>query len=414
VLGRLFLTGVVCGAAFADGSPDVVIVVLDDVSDADLDLVPTPAIDSLAVRGRRFRRAYAMPVCSPTRYCMLFGERTLESTKAACETPENYTASYSIADMFKEAGYATAAFGKWHVGGNSPGRWERTAQRTGFDVWRAGLGANVRNCGGRNYRDWLRAEDGTSFVETKYQTEEVRDSFMQWWQASPSPRFAWVAFQAPHGPFHNPPARLLPAGWPLPAPTDREKWEAMLASADFALAAMLGVIDLERTIVVVVGDNGTPQEVASEPSKAKATTYEGGVRVPLIVSLPHTPSPGVETQALAHLVDLFSTLEVLVRTQVDSHLDSRSLHRVLEDPLDPGPHPWVYVGRDTRSRAILPPWAPSSYDRAVIGRRWKLRNVDGVEELYDLEADPREESPLPATGPEAERLRAILTELQDG
>ena len=90
------------------------------------------------------------------------------------------------------------------------------------------------------------------------------DSFLGWWPGVRGPRWAYVAFQSAHKPFHRPPPQLLPPDWP-PTPDDRSMYEAMIVSADTALGHMLAGIDLARTVVVLVGDNGTPESLAPDP-----------------------------------------------------------------------------------------------------------------------------------------------------
>ena len=137
------------------------------------------------------------------------------------------------------------------------------------------------------------------------------------------------------------------------------------------------------TFVILLGDNGTPQEVAPVPDHAKRTVFERGVRVPLILAGPGL-RPGVDSR-LAHVVDLFPTLVEGLRLG-RPELDGQSLFG--------RPRDYVYV--QTRAGGL---WA-------VIEERWKLISDGGVEELYDLVNDPLEQHPLAAVGPDAERLRA--------
>lgn len=371
---------------------NVVVFVLDDISDRDLDALYTPAIDAVAAEGLRFRRAYSMPLCSASRYCMLFGKWRIKGTGAACDATEDFTQEESLADVFRSEGYSTACFGKWHAGSATP--WPSVAQKTGFDTWRAGMPGNVRNCGGSSYTDWVRVDDGVVTRETEYQTRALRDAFLEWWPQTPGPRFAWVALQAPHGPFHRPPASMLPPNWP-PTPSSRLRWEAMAASADKAIGEMLAAVDLSDTVVVILADNGSPSSLA--PFPAKGSVFEGGVRVPMVWYVPNMSETG-ETHALIHVSDIKGIMESLL---------GRSDHARLG-------RDWLYVGRDGRGSPIkaVNRWG-SVYERAIIESRWKLREVDGVEELYDLETDPEESSPLPPQGENYERLRRIMEQMGD-
>jgi len=313
--------------------------------------------------------------------------------------------AYSLGKLFKGAGFATGAFGKWNLGPNLVAGWEIGPQLHGFEAWRAGLPDNVSSpmCGGSDYEDWTRVDDGVVGTSSEYQSHAVRDEFLRWWKGTDGPRFGYVAFQAPHSPFHLPPDFSYP---PLNY-SDRAKFEYMVQSLDLMVGDMLSSIDLDRTYFVFVADNGTPTGVPrpdQSANKVKGTTFRDGVRVPLIVA-----GPGLaqgETDALVHVVDLLATLADLAGIRVPGHLelDSRSFAGALVDPERWTPErPFVYLETDT-------PGLP--HDRAIVTDRYKLRNVDGSEELYDLLADPREETPLDLAdyGALVAWLRAVLSD----
>jgi len=426
----MIATAMVCGALLQAGGvssddraaaspPDVLVLVLDDVALSDLDAVPTPNIDRLAARGVSFRRAYAMPSCSPARYSALIGEYRGLPTGDSCGPPEHATPSdelYSLADLLVARGYATALFGKWHLGSNRVGDWERTPTLFGFQSWRAGSAANVGSCGGRNYENWTRVDEGVSARTNEYHTIAVRDALVDWWKETPAPRFAWVGFQTPHLPLHRPPAEILPEGYPKPE-TDREKYDAMLVSADVVVGQVLDAIDTEGTWVILLGDNGTPKMATradQDPEKVKLTTFEDGVHVPLVFAGPGLAG-GFETGALAHVVDLMATLAELVGAEIPANAapHSRSLVPCLRDAsARVRESVFCDVRNPNPSRKKKRPWR----DRAVIAERWKLRRVedrDGTtEELYDLVEDPREESPVDLSGTLEAEVAAIVEALR--
>lgn len=367
---------------------DAIVFVLDDVSDADLDLVATPAIDGLAQEGIRFRRAYSMPLCSASRFAMMFGQWRPAGTEAACEATEDFTAIRpNLPTMMRCQGYTSACFGKWHVGTATP--WQRVAEQTGFGTWLAGMPGNVKNCGGTSYTDWVRVDQGVAAQSSEYNTEAIRDAFLGWWPTASSPRFAWVALQAPHAPIHRPPAHMLPPNYP-PTQSNRERWEAMLVSADKAIGDMLSAVDLSQTVVIVVADNGTPAQVAT--TAAKGTTLEAGIRIPMVWHIPAMIG-GYESEVLVHLSDIMLGLRMALGISPDAKIG----------------HPWVYSARDSSASPFkaINRWG-SVEDHAIIEQRWKLREVDGVFYLYDLENDPGETSPLPPVGENFQRLCRIL------
>lgn len=380
-------------AADRDWKPSVLVAVFDDVAERDIDRIPTPTFDGLAASGVRFERAYAAPTCSPARRMLNFGTYWTADSGDPCTG--NYVpgvsppvGDLSLPKIFEGANYRTALFGKWHLGG-WPGMdlgapWELSAQAHGYEVWRAGVGSNVKNnnCPGSrgSYTDWTRVDDGTSSRTTRYQTFAVRDAFLQWHAAIPhdEPWFAMVCFQAPHSPYHAPPGKN-PNQLYLP----RQKYEFMLTAADRALGAMLGAVNLERTIVVVLGDNGTPEGVqhgTQTSGKLKSTTFEDGIRVPMVWSGPGI-EPGLSVSSVVSFVDVLPTLAELVGVDVRPLLgrDGVSLVPCLRDPFFE-PRGYAFSGLTN----------PVTADYAVVTRNWKYRLADGLPELYDLVADPNE------------------------
>lgn len=396
-----------------DRRPDVLVIVGDDISEFEIDQLPTPNLDFLASQGVRFRRAYTSPVCSPTRYSLMFGKWHGQTSGSACSTNANAAPPlelFSLPKMLAGAGYRTGAFGKWHLGSNRLGPWEVSPNLHGFSTWRAGQPMNVRFCGGSSYSNWIRVDDGFSRSTAVYNTTAIRDAFLDWWQTSAgsAPRFGYVAFQAPHGPFHLPPAGILPAGYPVPAnPTPRELYECMLVSLDFVIGEILNTVSLSDTLVVFLGDNGTPTQVpppGHSGSKLKGTTFEGGVNVPFVVAGPGIPA-GVETDALVHAVDLMATIgDYLDLRPPGSRLDSVSQLPVLLGRAE--------TMRDYVYCDVGAPGSPGR-DQAIVTHRWKLRRAGGVEALYDLLHDPGEETPIdPDERPElAAALRHLLDSL---
>ncbi len=409
-------------ASKASLPPDVLVVIVDDVGWPDLESVPTPAFDSLRARGVTFRRFYVNPWCAPTRDSFLRSSYAGEYRGAGCDglIPSNALApgTPTIGSWFQERGYTTAWFGKWHIGPSSDPSvpWECAPQQIGFDTWRAGISEGTNACGGSGYKDWLRADPCKSSFATAWADVAINKALISWWRATPSPRFAVLAYQEAHAPYMIPPTSLVPAGWPKPT-TKRERYEAMLVAMDELLGAVLGTVG-DETWVVLFGDNGTPgchpatgsceasvAQPFQDPFKLKATTFEGGIRTPMLVAAPAL-SGGAETDALAHVADIWPTLAAGLGMQVTTPVDGVSLVPVLHSPGSSGPRAWAF----SRNPTI---WGGLG-DRAVIESRWKLRNVAGSEELYDLVNDPDELVNLvndPARVAELTRLRRTMAGL---
>jgi arylsulfatase A-like enzyme len=366
----------------------------------------TPTLDSLAARGVRFRSAWADALCSPTRACILTGRYAFR-TGVGWALPVSGGQVLRVSETTlpealdgASAGYAHAAFGKWHLGDQQNGG-ALAPNVAGFSHF-AGmiLGWLFPPLA---YDSWPRTVDGVTEMTTAYATTVTVDDALAWLRQQPEPWFCYVAFYAPHDPFHAPPAHLHhqdlagrdPATEPLPF------YKAMVEAMDHELGRLLDAVDptLARTDVIFVGDNGTPAEVVVpplRPDRAKASPYEGGVRVPLIVAGPSVAAGGRECASLVAAVDLFPTVLELAGvdpTQRFRRIDGVSLGPLLRDPAAPSPRASLY----TELFAGADPWR----DGFVAARdpRFKLIRryaSDGSlqEEAFDLETDPHEERDL--------------------
>ena len=399
--------------------PNVVLVIADDVGWSDVwPAVPTPNVESLASAGITFRRAYAMPNCITSRYATFLGRmgrREAVGTDYKSYLPPGEKVA-SMAEVFREAGYATAAFGKWHLPAD-PTR-HASVVDSGFQHLRAGSVANLKGRGGKGYRLWQRIDNGEVAITRDYPTTAVREEFSRWWEEEEGPKFAWVAFHAPHQPLHDPPPEALPEIYERPAGVKRlrAQYEAMVASVDHALGSMLELIDLDDTIVCFFGDNGTPPIARSSENdrgRLKGTSFEGGVRVPLILAGAGLDR-GRTSQALVHVMDLMPTLAERVGAELPegAAVDGVSFAGHLLDEASPATRGHLFVERYEQS-------SPGDSDLAVITTRYKLRRTTRShrthESLYDLDADPSERRPLDTSlekhAGTARRLGALLDAL---
>jgi uncharacterized sulfatase len=381
----------------------VVVILADDLNWVDVDTIPTPAIDKLLSRGASWRRHYSMPVCSPTRYEIMFGrygrrEGFLElicSELCQPTTPTPSPANHSLGDLFKAEGYETSYFGKWHAGSlhfaqDGLGDPSRSAMYRGFSSWTAGSWSNLRQGGGTGYYDWLRVDEGTEEMTGQYADEALVEAVeASYADTSGDPAFRFISFRLPHGPLEAPPAYTLPPGTP-PALGSRETFEHMVQALDFYLERLIdfgpgdtGCIDLETTLLVFLSDNGTPPN-ASGPNqsaqKVKTTTFEGGVNVPLIAVGPGI-LPGSNITHLVQATDLYATFAGVLGV----------------DP--PGGEDSISIFTNDRTYAMAELVKDGKDDVSVIQGWYKLMTINGVETLYDLFLDGKEESPLDLTDP---------------
>ena len=406
--------------------PNVMIVLADDLSERDIDRIETPHFDAMAAKGLRFRRAYANPTCSPSRWSLHFGQYHTQDAGPVCKGIGNPPAldQLSLPKVFGAAGYRTGLFGKWHLGSH-PGvekgePWEETPRLHGYHTWRAGMPVNTGSCGGRSVNEWLRVDDGHAQMSKAYVNDAIRDAFLEWHaahEAAEGPWFALMSFQAPHAPRHFPP------GTPPRErkPSAQSRYTSQVRSLDRDLATLLDAVDLERTLVIFVGDNGAPMGspgYLQEPGKCKRTTFEGGIRVPMVAMGPGVPA-GVETQSLVHLADFLPTFAELVASELDpanpvapvgsdtrrselGGLDGASFLPVF-DATDAVVRDYVWTGVGSGPQGEF----------AVVTTSHKLRR-DGRGELhlFDLDADPFEEHNLAASEEHAALLAALAQVLE--
>lgn len=396
-------------ATFAPARENVLVVVLDDVGVDKLGAYrvhptpsPTPVLDALVDSGVRFDRAYGSPTCSPTRASILTGRTPsrhgigewLDPREDLYGLPD---AEVTFAELARGAGWSTAAVGKWHVSVFDGGHPERDPQDQGFDHYRGVLAnpdSRVHEDGQiAGYYHWERVDDGRFSFSDTYLTTAQADDARDLVRTLPEPWVLYVAFNAPHIPFHVPPPALAT----LVADTAPDTYDAMTGAMDTELGRFLDGIDpevRERTTVVVVGDNGTPGHSIRPPWNplyAKATMTEGGIRIPLAVSGPRVREPGAVSSVLVHATDVFATVAEIVGVDVADlpfDVDGQSLLPYVDDPSAPGARSAVLVeqfGPDgDRERTWL--------DRAVVGPDHKLvRRLGEADQLTAVTTDPSDE-----------------------
>ena len=313
---------------------NILLVLLDDVGvdkvavyDEHPDAPPTPTLDALASRGLLFRNAYTSPTCSATRAAVLtgrLGRRTgVGDTVKVGESFELGLSETLIPELLESApeDWSTAAIGKWHLSGFDTPSGPDHPRLQGFGHFSGTLG-NITEMTHEDgteisYYHWEKTVDGEQVFVDQYLTSDQVDDALAKVRELPEPWLVYLALNAPHSPLHVPPEDLHTSKADFSLGNKADHYDAMLEAADHELGRLLEGIDPEllgRTTVVVAGDNGTPDHSVRAPwlsSRAKATLYEGGVNVPLLIAGPHVAHQGSETDRLVHLVDLFPTVAAL-------------------------------------------------------------------------------------------------------
>ena len=421
-----------CAAcAPSESPPNLLVLLVDDVGRELLSvyaegptaeaLPRTPNIERLAAAGVRFERAWAYPLCSPTRATIQtgrYGFRTGVGGVIRPDGPALPLDEVTLPELLESAlpgQYRTGAFGKWHLGNGGVGGLE-APRHAGYQHFAGSLGNLVGN---QSYTDWDRVEDGLLQRSSAYATSDAVDACLRFVQSSEQPWLAYVAFQAAHAPLHVPPAELLDEGR-APGDEPLEQVHAMVEALDRELGRLLdglGEDALERCVVVFASDNGTSplaHGLGAEEGRGKGTLWEGGLSVPLIVAGAGVAEPGRSSAALVSTVDLYATLAEMVGVDARAHLpagrvlDSISFAPVLAQAGPGSPRKTLYA-------EIFHPngHAPQGAWRAVRGKRYKLlvREPSGQRFLYDLEEDPGERRDLLGRGTPSQRTQGAYARL---
>ncbi len=305
-----------------DSTPNVVVILTDDQGWGDLSIngntnFQTPQIDSLAKQGARFDRFYVCPVCSPTRAEFLTGRYHprggVWSTSTGGERLD--LDERTIAQVFKAAGYNTAAYGKWHNGSQYP--YHPNAR--GFDDYYGFLSGHWGDYFSPQLEHNGKIVQGNGFTADDF-TDHAIDFITQ---HRNDPFFVYLAFNTPHAPMQVPDPywdsfkeRPIEQRGRDSAKEDVEFTRAALAmvkNVDDNVGRLLQALDkynlTNDTIVVFFCDNGPNAERYNGDMKGrKGSTDEGGVRSPLHVRWPAKIKAGTEVTQIAGAIDLLPTL----------------------------------------------------------------------------------------------------------
>ena len=394
--------------------PNVIIIFTDDQGTIDMncygakDLV-TPHMDRLAQRGVRFTQFYsAAPVCSPSRVGLLTGRTPQHgglSGNVGLEAEGMPSSQVTIAEEFKRAGYNTAHIGKWHLGHHP----ETIPNGQGFDYSFGHLVGCIDNYShffywsGPNKHDlWRNGKE--IFCNGKFFPELMVNEASEFIEQNKNdPFLIYFAMNTPHYPYQGSP-EWLEHYQDLPYP--RNLYAAFLSTMDEYIGQLLKKVDdaglTENTIIVFQSDHGASQEVrahsgggnAGPHRGAKFSLYEGGIRVPAMISWPGNIPENVVRNQVATGCDWYPTLMELCEIPPSDHpLDGRSLLPIIRSEKAPTAHQRFH-------------WK-SGQAIAVREGRWKLIMTGKRVELYDLPNDLGEAQNL------AEKFPEIVKRLQE-
>jgi arylsulfatase A-like enzyme len=349
--------------------PNVVLINADDLGVNDLGCYgrkdhSTPHLDRLASQGLRFTSAYcAQPICSPSRAALMTGKAParLHLTTYLPGRPDTKAQRLlhpkmrmqlpleerTVAEVFKDAGYATACVGKWHLGGPP----EFLPTKRGFDEF-YGTVANTPFFNPPNFVD-SRVSDRITPVkdENFYTTDAYAERSVDWLgKQQGKPFFLYLPFNAQHAPLQAPKKYL--DRFPGIKDEKRQLFAAMMSAMDDAVGRVLAKVkemgQEENTLVVFFSDNGgpTPQTTSDNgPLRGrKATTSEGGTRIPFCVQWKGTiPAGKVYDHPIIQL-DLLPTVLTAAggKVEPDWKLDGVDLLPYLTGKNAGQPHETLY------------------------------------------------------------------------
>jgi arylsulfatase A-like enzyme len=427
ILGACCLLTLVACTAVTPGSekkragsrpPNILFVLADDLGidstvvypqyDPKHENVSLPTLQGLAARGIVFDNARATPLCSPTRGMILSGRYPHANGVNYVSVPFPAT-TVSLHRYLAEHGtskYATAAIGKWHLGAN-------LFDKIGVPHYDGMIGSGVTD-----YFNWTetRFDNGVTREEkiTEYATTHLVNRSIEFIggvraQNPAQPWFLYLAFNAPHGTaandgFQVPPKKLWNqkelasiADRPVDGKVfngDIPVYQALTQSMDTELGRLLGYLDSigerENTLIVFMGDNGTPKPVQRKNigtlRGAKWDILDGGVRVPLVVAGAGVKRHGVRENALVVATDMFSTVAQIAGADTSKMTDTFSIVPFFT-------RAGASNGRKFAFTELCPPSTPpgSGDMYTVISRdNHKLAYNKGNWEFFDLKADPAE------------------------
>jgi len=336
--------GVVMSATVsAERRPNVVVLMADDLGWGDIGCydgpVRTPALDGLAAKGMRFTDFYSgCAVCSPSRAVLMTGRHHIRAGVYSWIF-DQYQESHllerevTLAEVLKSQGYSTAHMGKWHLGLPTWNRKKPTPTDHGFDYWFATL-----NNAGPSHKDPDNLiRNGEPVGETEgYACQIVVDEAITWLERKRDPEkpfFLNVWFHEPHAPLAAPDEMVSQYG---ELNDEAAIYSATIDNTDRAIARLLTKLEKidspENTLIIYSSDNGSYRaDRCGGLRGSKGSNYQGGIRVPGIISWPGTIPQGRVESEPGGLVDVLPTVCGLfgIEKPRGVHLDGSDLSPIL-------------------------------------------------------------------------------------
>jgi arylsulfatase A-like enzyme len=433
----------------AQSRPNVIVIMVDDMGYGDLGCygskkINTPRIDKMAAEGLRFTDFYSgTSVCAPSRAALMTGFHTGHTAVRGNREikPEGQyplpDSSYTMAELFRAAGYVTGGFGKWGLG--SPGS-TGDPMRQGFTRF---YGYNCQREAHQLYPDHLWSDlqrvslDNRPDRQRQYAPDLIQEQVLSFISNNATrPFFLYLAYTPPHAALQVPPGdsayeaykkifKEQPQSIPewkgtgyQPNPYPKAAYAAMVSRVDRYVGEVLDRLKAHgidrNTLVMFTSDNGTHKEGGHDPlffnSSAsfrgvKRALYEGGMRVPLVVRWPAVIKKPAVTGHVSASWDLLPTFDALLGAKKIRQTDGISMLPLLKGSKGQATHPflyWEFHEENGRQAVRMADW------KGV--RQQLVKQPDGPIELYDLKTDPSESVDLSAKHPEiVKQIARIMT-----
>lgn len=413
--------------------PHIVHIIVDDLGWKDVGFngckdIRTPNIDRLASEGAVLDQFYVQPMCTPTRAAIMTGRYPFRYGLQTAVIPSVSaygldTDEWLMPQCLKEAGYATAIIGKWHLGHADRKWWPR---QRGFDYQYGAMIGELDYFTHQEHGvvDWYR--DNSTVIEEGYTTTLLGMDAARLIQNHDTsvPLYLYLAFNAPHTPYQAPQEYI--DRYPDIVEPTRRTYAAMVTCLDDEIGRVVRALEQagmrERTIIIFHSDNGGTRNamfagVMADVSKivlpcdngpyreGKATLFEGGTRVCGFVNWPGKIKAG-RVDGKIHAVDFYPTLAALAGASTAK-----------SKPLD-GVDVWDALARNASSPRSEIVYNIEPFRGAIRDGDWKLiwrtmlpQSVD----LYNLADDPSETKNLASEHPElVERMKLRIDELARG
>ncbi len=409
----------------AEKQPNIVIIITDDQGYGDLSchgnpILKTPNLDVLHSESVRLTDYHVAPTCSPTRAALLTGHWTnrtgvWHTIMGRSMLRKN---EVTIGKIFKDAGYATGMFGKWHLGDNYPYRPE---DRGFTEVLRHGGGGvgQTPDYWDNAYFDGSYWHNGKPTPVKGFCTDVFFDyatRFIKAQKKAGKPFLAYISTNAPHGPMHAPPRYTKPylnlkETGKGRSSLGRAHFYGMIANIDDNVGKLRTFLDheglAENTIFIFTTDNGTAagaQVFNAGMRGQKGSEYDGGHRVPFFAHWPKGKlTGGRDVEPITAHVDIVPTLMDFcgIATPKGLKFDGVSIRPLLENTAKNWPDRILV----TDSQRVKDPIKLRK--SAVMTSQWRLNNG---KELYDIKQDPGQKNNVAAKHPE---VVARLTKFYD-